>query len=65
MGKKLFSYVLLSSIGCQFLWFNNHITINSNSVHIKEFLSHSINFINQLFTSDGESLKKIEKDWNH
>ena len=48
-----------SCIGSQFLWFNNYITINNNSVHFKEFSSHNINFINQLFTSEGEF-----KNWN-
>ena len=43
----------------QFLWFNNYITVDNNSVHFKEFSSRNINFINQLFTSKGEF-----KDWN-
>ena len=47
-------------IGSQFLWFNNYITIDNNSVPFKEFSSHNINFINQLFTSEGEFY-----DWNH
>ena len=49
-----------SCIGSQFLWFNNYITIDNNSVHFKEFSSHNINFINKLFTSEGEF-----EDWNH
>ena len=49
-----------SCIGSQFLWFIKYITIDNNSVHFKEFSSHIINFINQLFTSEGEL-----KDWNH
>ena len=36
---------------------NNYI--GNNSVHFKEFSSHNINFINGLFTSEGEF-----KDWN-
>ena len=40
--------------------FNNYATIDHNSVHFKNFSSHNINFINQLFTSEGEF-----KDWNH
>ena len=35
------------------------ITTDNNSVHFKEFSSHNINFINQLFTSEGEF-----KNWN-
>ena len=46
--------------GSQFLWFNNFITIDRNSVHFKELLSQYIKFINQLFTSDGGF-----KDKNH
>ena len=34
--------------------------MDKNSVHYKEFLSHNIKFMNQLFTSEGEC-----KDWNH
>ena len=49
-----------SSIGSQFLWFNNYITNDNNSVHFKEFSRHNINFINQLFSFVGEF-----KDWNH
>ena len=60
--KRNFSHISYtpSCIGSQFLWFNNYITIDNNSVHFKEFSSHNINFINQLFTSEGEF-----KDWNH
>ena len=47
-----------SCIDSQFLRFNNYITIDSNSVHFKEFSSHNINSINQLFTSE----RKF-KDW--
>ena len=39
---------------------NNCTTTDNNSVHFNEFSSHNINFINQLFTSEGEF-----KDWNH
>ena len=60
--KRNFSHISYtpSYIGSQFLWFNNYITIDNNSVHYKEFSSHNINFINQLFTCQGEL-----KDWNH
>ena len=63
--KRSFSHISYtpSCIGSQFPWFNNYIVyikIDESSVHLKEFSSHSINFINQLFTSDGEF-----KDWNH
>ena len=44
----------------QFRWFNNYITTDNNSVHFKEFSSHIINFINQLFTSEVKF-----KYWNH
>ena len=59
--KRNFSHISYtpSCIGSQFLWFNNYITIDNNSVHFKEFSSHNINFINQLFTSEGEF-----KNWN-
>ena len=57
--KRNISYTP-SCIRSQFLRFNNYRTIHNNSVHFKEFSSHNINFINQLFTSEGEF-----KDWNH
>lgn len=50
----------LSCKGSQFLWFNNFITIDRNSVHFKELMSQYIKFISQLLTSDGEF-----KDKNH
>ena len=49
-----------SCIGSQFLWFNNYITIDNSSVHLKEFSSHNIKFINQLFISEREFT-----DWHH
>ena len=54
--KRSFSHISYtpSCIGSQFLWFNSYITIDNNSVHFTEFSSHDINFINQLFTSEGE-----------
>ena len=60
--KRNFSHISYtpSCIGSQFLWFNNYITIDNNSAHFKEFLSHHINFINHLFTSE-----RKRKDWNH
>ena len=62
LWKRNFSHISYtpSCIESQFLWFNNYITIDNNSVQFKEFSSHNINFINQLFTSEGEF-----KDWNH
>ena len=60
--KRNFSYIcyIPSCIGSRFLWFNNCVIIDNNYVHIEEFSSHNINFINHLFTSEGEF-----KDWNH
>ena len=48
-----------SFVGSQFIWFNNHITIDNNSVHFKEFSSYNINLVKPLFTSG----RKF-KDWN-
>ena len=42
-------------MGSQFLWFNNYITIDNNSVYF-----YNINFFNHLRTSEIEL-----KDWNH
>ena len=43
-----------SCIGSKFLWLNNHITIDDNSVYFKEFPSDNINFINKLLISELE-----------
>ena len=62
MKKKLshISYTT-SFIEYQFLWFDDYSTIDDNSVHNSDTNSfHNINFIDQLFLSDGE-----HKDWNH
>ena len=60
--KRHFSHICYtpSCIVSQILWFNNYIIIDNNSIHFKEFSSHNINFINQLFTPEGQF-----KDWNH
>ena len=60
--KRNFSHIsyTTSCIGSQFLWFSNYIRIDNNSVCFKEFSSHNVNLINQLFTSEGEF-----KDWIH
>ena len=61
--KRNFSHISYtpSCIGSQFLWFNNYITNDNNSVHFKgfssqrsQFSSYDVNFINQLFRSEGE-----------
>ena len=43
----------------QFLWFNNYITIDNNSVHYNEFSSHITLSISYLIS--GREIK----DWNH
>ena len=60
--ERNFSYLSYTPtcIESQFRWFNNYITTDNNSVHFKEFSSHIINFINQLFTSEVKF-----KYWNH
>ena len=55
MEKKLFDNSYSPScIGSKFLWLNNHITIDDNSVYFKEFPSDNINFINKLLISELE-----------
>ena len=54
------THITPNCIGSRFLWLNNYVTTDNKSVHFKEFSSHNINFINQLFISEAEF-----KDWNH
>ena len=49
-----------SSIYSQFLWYNSQILIENKSVHFKCFSIKNVNFVKQLFNTDG-TLKK----WDH
>ena len=48
-----------SCVLCQFLWHNSYINIDNKAVYLKFFSTNSINFITQLFHSDGSA-----KNWN-
>ena len=54
MGKYLSSPPFLSSIASQFLWLNNDIQIDSECVIFSNFSKNEINFVGQLFDSDGK-----------
>ena len=47
-----------SCLGSQFLWLDKYITTDNNYFRFKEFSSHTVNFGNHLFTSEG-----AVKDW--
>ena len=59
--KKYFiaSPITPSGILSQFIWYNSYIKIDSKAVYFKTFLTKSINFVTQLFNTDG-SVKR----WN-
>ena len=53
-SKKLFSIPCLpTSIYSQFLWYNSQILIENESVHFKCFSNKNVNFVKQLFNTDG------------
>ena len=53
-GSKFSSQTLVpSAILSQFLWFNNQIQIGNKSVFFPSFSERNINFVGQLFKTDG------------
>ena len=45
--------ITCSCVLSQFLWYNSYIKIDSNAVYFKFFSTKNINFITQLFNTDG------------
>ena len=55
MGKHLSSPATLpSTVACQFIWFNKHIQIDNKSIYLYNFLNRNLNFVGQLFDTDGK-----------
>ena len=59
--KKYFiaSPITPSCVLSQFLWYNSYIKIDNKAVYLKFFSTKNINFITQLFNTDGSV-----KNWN-
>ena len=54
-GKHLSSTATLSStVVCQFIWYKKHIEIGNKSIYLYNFSNRSLNFVGQLFDSDGK-----------
>ena len=54
-GKHLSSPATLPSIvACQFIWHNKHIQIDNKSTYFYTFSNSNINFVGQLFDTNGE-----------
>ena len=59
--KKYFiaSPITPSGVLSQFIWHNGYIKIDSKAVYLKSFSTKNINFVTQLFNTDGSV-----KNWN-
>ena len=59
--KKYFiaSPITPSRVLSQFIWYNSYIKIDSKAVYLKSFSTKNINFVTQLFHTDGSV-----KNWN-
>ena len=59
--KKYFiaSPITPSGVLSQFIWYNSYIKIDSKAVYLKSFSTKNINFVTQLFNTDGSV-----KNWN-
>ena len=44
----------MSIVACQFIWHNKHIQIDHKSTYFYTFSNSNINFVGQLFDTDGE-----------
>ena len=54
-GKHLSSPATLpSTVACQFIWFNKHIEIDNKSIYLYNFSNRNLNFVGQLFDTDGK-----------
>ena len=54
-SKHLSSPVTLpSTVACQFIWYDKHIQIGNESIYLYNFLNRNLNFVGQLFDTDGK-----------
>ena len=43
-----------STVACQFIWYNKHIQIDNKSIYLHNFSNRNLNFVGQLFDTDGK-----------
>ena len=43
-----------STVACQFIWYNKHIKIGNKSIYLCNFSNRNLNFVGQLFHTDGK-----------
>ena len=54
MGKiSFFTSYFLSTVACQFIWYNNYIQIGNKSIYLYNFSNRNLDFVGQLFDTDG------------
>ena len=52
--RKFSPATLLSTVVCQFIWNNKHIQIDNKSTYFYSFSNSNLNFVGQLFDTDGK-----------
>ena len=53
--KHISSPVTLpSTVACQFIWYNKNIQIGNESIYLYSFSNRNLNFVGQLFDTDGK-----------
>ena len=65
-GSKFSCQTLVpSAILYQFLWFNSHIQLGNKSVFFSSFSERNINFVGQLFKTDGavKPWKQLQEEY--
>ena len=45
---------LPSTVSCQFIWYNKPIQIDNKSIYLYNFSNRNLNFVGQLFDTDGK-----------
>ena len=45
---------LPSTVACQFIWYNKHTQIDNKSIYLHNFSNRNLNFVGQLFDTDGK-----------
>ena len=45
---------LPSTVACQFIWYNKYIQIDNKSIYLHNFSNRNLNFVGQLFDTDGK-----------
>ena len=54
-----------SCIFSQYLWYNENISVDKNSIHLVRFSEKNIDYVSQLFRPDGSIKKRHELKTEH